>query len=194
MKDTIKKYLEKKSIFKTKTFDCSEIAVCIPICNEYPNFMSVLKTLAISCAVANQQVQVVCCINNKKNCNNEILENNFKMIYELNRISKKENQSEENNSLLKISVLDFTKENSFTEKQGVGWARKIAMDYALANGAKVLACLDADAFVDENYVAQLKRFKDEKKECATMDFYHKRIDDENQNSMQLNSAIQDCKQ
>ena len=173
MKDTIKKYLEKKSIFKTKTFDCSEIAVCIPICNEYPNFMSVLKTLAISCAVANQQVQVVCCINNKKNCNNEILENN---------------------SLLKISVLDFTKENSFTEKQGVGWARKIAMDYALANGAKVLACLDADAFVDENYVAQLKRFKDEKKECATMDFYHKRIDDENQNSMQLNSAIQDCKQ
>ena len=83
MKDTIKKYLEKKSIFKTKTFDCSEIAVCIPIYNEYPNFMSVLKTLAISCAVANQQVQVVCCVNNKKNCNNEILENNFKMIYEL---------------------------------------------------------------------------------------------------------------
>ena len=193
MKDTIKKYLEKKSIFKTKTFDCSEIAVCIPICNEYPNFMSVLKTLAISCAVANQQVQVVCCVNNKKNCNNEILENNFKMIYELNRISKKENQSEENNSLLKISVLDFTKENSFSEKQGVGWARKITMDYALANGAKVLACLDADTFVDENYVAQLKRFKDEKMECATMDFYHKRIDDENlnQNSMQLNSAIQD---
>ena len=195
MKDTIKKYLEKKSIYKTKTFDCSEIAICIPICNEYPFFLSVLKNLAISCAVANQQVCVVCCVNNKINSSEKILQNNQRMIYELNRIANAENNSLEK-TLLKVCVLDFTKENAFTEKQGVGWARKIAMDYALANGAKVLACLDADTFVEENYILQLKYFLENNLDCATMNFIHKRIENfsddnnENKNSIQLNSAIQ----
>ena len=195
MKDTIKKYLEKKSIYKTKTFDCSEIAICIPICNEYPFFLSVLKNLAISCAVANQQVCVVCCVNNKINSSEKILQNNQRMIYELNRIANAENNSLEK-TLLKVCVLDFTKENAFTEKQGVGWARKIAMDYALANGAKVLACLDADTFVEENYILQLKYFLENNLDCATMNFIHKRIENfsddnnENKNSIQLNLAIQ----
>ena len=195
MKDTIKKYLEKKSIYKTKTFDCSEIAICIPICNEYPFFFSVLKNLAISCAVANQQVCVVCCVNNKINSSEKILQNNQRMIYELNRIANAENNSLEK-TLLKVCVLDYTKENAFTEKQGVGWARKIAMDYALVNGAKVLACLDADTLVDENYILQLKYFLENNLDCATMNFIHKRIEsfsddnNENQNSIQLNFAIQ----
>lgn len=195
MKDTIKKYLEKKSIYKNKTFDCSEIAICIPVCNEYPFFLSVLKNLAISCAVANQQVCVICCVNNKINSSEKILQNNQRMIYELNRIANAENNSLEK-TLLKVCVLDYTKENAFTEKQGVGWARKIAMDYALANGAKVLACLDADTFVDENYILQLKYFFKNNLDCGTMNFFHKRIEnfsddiDESKNSIQLNSAIQ----
>ncbi len=195
MKDTIKKYLEKKSIYKNKTFDCSEIAICIPVCNEYPFFLSVLKNLAISCAVANQQVCVICCVNNKINSSEKILQNNQRMIYELNRIANAENNSLEK-TLLKVCVLDYTKKNAFTEKQGVGWARKIAMDYALANGAKVLACLDADTFVDENYILQLKYFFKNNLDCGTMNFFHKRIEnfsddiDESKNSIQLNSAIQ----
>lgn len=197
MKDTIKKYLEKKSIFKNKTFDCSEIAICIPVCNEYPFFLSVLKNLAISCAVANQQVCVICCVNNKINSSEKILQNNQRMIYELNRISNSENNSLEK-TLLKVCILDYTKENAFTEKQGVGWARKITMDYALANGAKVLACLDADTLVDEKYILQLKFFLKNNLDCATMNFYHKRIEsfsedaneEDNQTSTKLNSAIQ----
>lgn len=201
MKDTIKKYLEKKSFYKPEEINFSqnnfsEIAICIPVCNEYPTFMNTLKSISISCAVANTKVHVVCCVNNKINSNEKVLENNFRMIYELNRIKKSENGDSENQSLLQISVLDFTKENAFTEKQGVGWARKIAMDYALANGAKVLACLDADTFVEENYILQLKYFLENNLDCATMNFIHKRIENfsddnnENQNSIQLNSAIQ----
>ena len=152
MKDVVKKYLEKKSFYKPEQINFSqnnfsEIAICIPVCNEYPSFMNTLKSIAISCAVANTKVHVVCCVNNKINSSDEVLENNFRMIYELNRIKKTENSDSENQSLLQISVLDFTKENTFTEKQGVGWARKIAMDYALIHGAKVLACLDADTLV-----------------------------------------------
>lgn len=201
MKDTIKKYLEKKSFYKPDEINFSqnnfsEIAICIPVCNEYPSFMNTLKSIAISCAVANTKVHVVCCVNNKINSSDEVLQNNFRMIYELNRIKKTENSDSENQSLLQISVLDFTKENAFTEKQGVGWARKIAMDYALVNGAKVLASLDADTLVDENYILQLKYFLDKKMNCATMNFFHKRIENfsddnnENQNSSQLNLAIQ----
>ena len=200
MKDTIKKYLEKKSFYKPDEINFSqnnfsEIAICIPVCNEYPFFLSVLKNLAISCAVANQQVCVVCCVNNKINSSEKILQNNQRMIYELNRIANAENNSLEK-TLLKVCVLDFTKENAFTEKQGVGWARKIAMDYALVNGAKVLASLDADTLVDENYILQLKYFLEQKMNCATMNFFHKRIENfsddnnQNQNSIQLNLAIQ----
>lgn len=201
MKDTIKKYLEKKSFYKPDEINFSknnfsEIAICIPVCNEYPTFMNTLKSISISCAVANTKVHVVCCVNNKINSNEKVLENNFRMIYELNRIKKSENDDSENQSLLQISVLDFTKENAFTEKQGVGWARKIAMDYALVNGAKVLASLDADTLVDENYILQLKYFLEQKMNCATMNFFHKRIENfsddnnQNQNSIQLNLAIQ----
>ena len=201
MKDTIKKYLEKKSFYKPDEINFSqnnfsEIAICIPVCNEYPTFMNTLKSISISCAVANTKVHVVCCVNNKINSNEKVLENNFRMIYELNRIKKSENGDSENQSLLQISVLDFTKENAFTEKQGVGWARKIAMDYALVNGAKVLASLDADTLVDENYILQLKYFLEQKMNCTTMNFFHKRIEtfsddnNENQNSIQLNLAIQ----
>lgn len=201
MKDTIKKYLEKKSFYKPGEINFSqnnfsEIAICIPVCNEYPSFMNTLKSISISCAVANTKVHVVCCVNNKINSSDEVLQNNFRMIYELNRIKKTENGDSENQSLLQISVLDFTRENAFTEKQGVGWARKIAMDYALVNGAKVLACLDADTFVDENYILQLKYFLENNLDCATMNFFHKRIENfsddnnENKNSIQLNLAIQ----
>ena len=181
MKDTIKKYLEKKSIYKTKTFDCSEIAICIPICNEYPFFLSVLKNLAISCAVANQQVCIVCCVNNKINSSEKILQNNQRMIYELNRIANAENNSLEK-TLLKVCVLDYTKENTFTEKQGVGWARKIAMDYALANGAKVLACLDADTLVEKNYVEVLYQFLEDAENKGELfgvtDFTHQKAENQ----------------
>ena len=194
MKDTIKKYLEKKSFYKPdeKNFsqnNFSEIAICIPVCNEYPTFMNTLKSISISCAVANTKVHVVCCVNNKINSSDEVLQNNFRMIYELNRIKKTENSDSENQSLLQISVLDFTKENAFTEKQGVGWARKISMDYALVHGAKVLACLDADTLVKENYVSELNRFYQNKMDCATMNFFHPTLDDENKNSEKINSAI-----
>lgn len=200
MKDTIKKYLEKKSFYKPEEINFSqnnfsEIAICIPVCNEYPTFMNTLKSISISCAVANTKVHVVCCVNNKINSSEKILQNNQRMIYELNRIANAENNSLEK-TLLKVCVLDYTKENTFTEKQGVGWARKIAMDYALVNGAKVLASLDADTLVDENYILQLKYFLEQKMNCATMNFFHKRIENfsddnnENQNSIQLNLAIQ----
>ena len=48
MKDTIKKYLEKKSFYKPDEINFSqnnfsEIAICIPVCNEYPTFMNTLK-------------------------------------------------------------------------------------------------------------------------------------------------------
>ena len=194
MKDVVKKYLEKKSFYKPEQINFSqnnfsEIAICIPVCNEYPTFMNTLKSIAISCAVANTKVHVVCCVNNKIISSDEVLQNNFRMIYELNRIKKTENGDSENQSLLQISVLDFTRENAFTEKQGVGWARKISMDYALVHGAKVLACLDADTLVKENYVSELNRFYQNKMDCATMNFFHHMLDDENKNSEKINSAI-----
>ena len=49
MKDVVKKYLEKKSFYKPDELNLSqnnfsEIAICIPVCNEYPSFMNTLKS------------------------------------------------------------------------------------------------------------------------------------------------------
>ena len=46
-----------------------------------------------------------------------------------------------------------------SEKEGVGTARRIGMDYALKNGAEVIACMDADTLVSSEYVCALYDFR-----------------------------------
>lgn len=41
---------------------------------------------------------------------------------------------------------------------GVGWARRYGMDWAVLNGARVIACMDADTTVSRSYVRALHDF------------------------------------
>ncbi|MCR4790641.1 MAG: glycosyltransferase [Treponemataceae bacterium] len=194
MKDTKIKYLKTKSLFcpsdlydekiqsrlcggykVNKSFHrCFPITVCIPAYNEYPNIISTLQSLALSSAVCNVKVQAIICVNNRMDSSIEIKQNNHYLVEMLDRISKNEFFVDENSSCgVKISVIDYTHgENQFEKGYGVGWARKIAMDYALAGGAQVIACLDADTLVSEDYCGELNRFLSEKMDFASMDFIH----------------------
>ncbi|MGP1586782.1 MAG: glycosyltransferase [Treponemataceae bacterium] len=187
MKNTLDKYLRTKSIYCSKNFQSSfSIAVCIPAYNEYPTIIKTLQSLAVSCAVCKVKVHVVICINDRESTTIEVKQNNQYCIQMLKRIAENEFFIDENSiSGIKITVLDYTKkEKQFTGEQGVGMARKIAMDYALSCGAKVIASLDADTLVSQDYCGELKKFLDKKLDFATMDFAHQQA-----SSSQLQEAI-----
>ncbi|MDD7417595.1 MAG: hypothetical protein PUK48_09535 [Spirochaetales bacterium] len=203
MKDTVSKYLKKKSFFSV---NCPQkeggqaeirsdfpfgnkffpIAVCIPAYNEYPNIIHTLQSLAVSSATCGVKVEAVVCVNNRGTSPIETKQNNHYLVEMLHRISQNEFFVDESSTCgVRITVLDFTKnENQFKSGFGVGWARKIAMDYALERGAKVIACLDADTLVSTDYCGELERFRREEMDFATMDFTHQEAE-----SSELQEAI-----
>nr|MCR5698945.1 glycosyltransferase [Treponemataceae bacterium] len=146
----------------------------IPAYNEFPGIIETLQSLSLSSATCKVKVEAVICVNNRDDSPIEIKQNNQYLVEMLHRISQNEFFVEENSTCgVKITVLDFTDgENQFKKGYGVGWARKIAMDYALQGGAEVLACLDADTLVSLDYCGELERFRKEKMDFATMDFIH----------------------
>ena len=150
------------------------IAVCIPAYNEYPNIIKTLQSLALSSAACSVKIHAIICVNNRENSPIEVKQNNHFLVQMLNRIGENEFFVEESSTCgVKITVLDYTDgKNQFSKGFGVGWARKIAMDYALAFGSEVIACLDADTLVSLDYCSELERFRHEKMDFATMDFSH----------------------
>ncbi len=167
MKNTLHKYCEKKAVQKirtvTKSSSVHPISICIPVNNEYPSFFSTLRSLHLSALTYLSRhlvdvvpVSIVCCVNARTSDSELVKENNAKLIYELVRLSASEYKE---HPLLNLIVLDYTSDGYvFDTKQGVGLARKIAMDYAVINGSKVLACLDADTLVSASYIFCLELF------------------------------------
>ena len=129
------------------------------------HFFSTLRSYTFSASVylakragySNTCYNNCVCVNAPQNSDSlTIRENNAKMIYELIRISMSEFSD---HPLFNIIVLDCTSDGSlFSNKEGVGLARKTAMDYAVLHGSDVLACLDADTLVSTSYISCLESF------------------------------------
>ena len=174
MKDTLQKYFQKKSIYSPN--DCvkvrerlqklsgvcsaPQVAVVIPVKNEYPGIKETLTSLSFSAGKAPlsasagrtscNPLHVVCVVNSRENDDGDVKQNNLQMLSFLSSCCYKN---------LFISVIDRTSSGlELPEKEGVGLARKIGMDYALACGAEVIACMDADTLVAENYAEELFSF------------------------------------
>jgi hypothetical protein len=68
------------------------------------------------------------------------------------------------------------------EKQGVGYARKLGMDYAIFFNCKILACLDGDTLVAKNYVETLYQFLEDVENkgelFAVTDFFHQKAENQ----------------
>lgn len=172
MKDIISKYIQTKSYYK-KAEQIENIAICIPIYNEYPTFLRTLTSVTRSALFAQKNVDVICCVNNKTDSPVEVKENNCRLLVELHRLQQSEFLKRNQDNYVKIIILDFsTTENQFQKQQGVGFARKVAMDYALCGGAKLIACLDADTIVDSNYISCLAKMIDKNIQAATLSFSH----------------------
>ena len=182
MKDTLQKYFQKKSIYTPHDCDVcgqlkkfsvvcsvSKVAVVIPIKSEYPGIKDTLISLSVSAVRAKTTLHVVCVVNCHENDNAEIKQNNAQTLSFLNE--------DEKIAGLFISALNLTSEGYYLpEKDGVGYARKAGMDYALACGSNVIACMDADTLVAENYAEELLNFSrnHEKRKFALIPFRHQK--------------------
>ncbi|MBO4705224.1 MAG: glycosyltransferase [Spirochaetaceae bacterium] len=203
MKDTLLKYFQKKSLYSPE--DCTEVrnqlnarlqilfgvcsapqvAVVIPVKNEYPGIKDTLASLSASAGSlyraadslahdtnSRATLHVVCVVNSRENDDGDVKQNNVQMLSSLSACSYEN---------LFVSVIDKTSPgNELSEKEGVGLARKIGMDYALACGAEVIACMDADTLVAENYAEELFRFAQNhgKRSFALVPFRHQKASTE----------------
>lgn len=174
------RYLEKRKtkqsyevISQRGCFSKKIVTVVIPIKNEYPLFLKTLESIYKSALAYNllDFIHVVCVINNRKNDADLIKENNLQSINVLQNFDSQCFLSKISIDIINCVYEDF----AFDENQGVGLARKIGLDYGIEIKSEILACLDADTLVAEDYCKLLFDFWKEnskKNALAVTDFIH----------------------
>ena len=124
-----------------------KLFLCIPAMNEYENIHSFIKS--ISNQKSNFSIHMIFCINQPEAWHydtekNNICQNNAKTADFLHSID-----------YLNITIIDkYSKGNGWVGKQeGVGWARKTAMDYAnnIADSKDIIFCMDVDTYYPPSY-------------------------------------------
>jgi hypothetical protein len=164
MKDTIREYLRKRADLDTWPLAGADTrgidhAVVIPALAEYPALFDTLSDLAGSPREALDRTLVIVVVNNRAepHARAEDLENNRRTLDALER--------REYPPALRLAYVDASRPgHELPEKGGVGWARKIGLDWALAvlyenaepEGA--LISLDADTRVDADYLPAMQAF------------------------------------
>lgn len=143
------------------------LAVVIPAIQEYNNIRKLLSSLAQNDPKYFRHTLITFVINNTAKASEEVTGNNMRSLGLLkNIISKAESDDpvikETLASGLRLALVDASSKGlELPEKDGgVGLARKIGMDLALSafsyNTAKnVIACLDADCTVENNYITSI---------------------------------------
>ncbi len=169
-------YLKRFSLFKPfikeKTFENLEFIIVIPCFNEEIENISKLCKSLEKCDIPGGSVEIIFIINEPKNIKEEISLKNEKVYKFLKEWKKKKDQPEIKWYIIYVKNLN-------PKKFGVGLARKIGFDEAIyrfnslrkENG--IIASLDADCVVKENYVEVImKKFKEKNIDFAHLYFEH----------------------
>ena len=148
-------YFKKKSFIKHADVNSDfPVWVAVPVRQESVFLPVTLESLEKSASSLGKTLAVVCAVNNRASDSEEVKSDNAALFAEL------KSSAAGNYPHLLLLVLDyFSPGHEIPENQGVGYARKLAMDYALVNGAEVIACMDADTSVSENYASSLYEFR-----------------------------------
>lgn len=206
-KDNRHIYLSKRSLLKeeynsgrlselySSHVDQHQISVIIPIKNEFPDFFDTLESLnqswlsffetsfceksaceQVTCK--KEKILVILVVNALKDDSEAMIKNNEKLLLAL-----EESKNQEKYKGLDFFVVNLNPPMGFLpEKQGVGYARKLGMDYAIFFDCKILACLDGDTLVQKNYVETLYQFLDDVEKSgelfAVTDFFHQKAENQ----------------
>lgn len=137
-----------------------EIFVCIPAINEYPLILNTIESLEkarllyeAECLKNKKKAKKICYVinvNNRQSHNDEVKDNNKKLLHELASYDAD-----------RFRAIDCSTVLTMSEKDGAGFARKVALDFAyLSSGGTseaLLCCMDSDTLVDENYFCVLEK-------------------------------------
>ena len=152
----LKKYFNKRSFhglgkpFKKTNKIAYRYIIVIPCYNEFDYIFDTLTSINKQKSNLLEDTLVIIVINNSESDNFNIKENNIKTHQSL---------------IQKIYKYDFISIDCFSSKYqltkdvaGVGYARKIGLDFALEyalNSKSVLCCLDADTLIDDKYLDKI---------------------------------------
>ncbi len=147
----------------------TSLMICIPAINE-PHILGTLESLA-KCEAPLGKVEVIICINAPEGAGGDILSQNALTQQQVE--NWKEWHSPE---FLKVQVMRI--EGLPKKHAGAGWARKIAMDEALARWTVLgvdgpIVCLDADCTVSGDYLVKIEEaFMDPEVKLGHLEFHH----------------------
>jgi len=164
MSDTVKRYLERRAAgrrwpLRVASTDGIGQVVAIPVLAECPALFDTLADLAQNPARETRRTLVICVVNNRPPSHTAPgdAENNRAALARLSAMAAAGG--------LRLGYVDAASPGcELPEKEGVGLARKIGLDWGLqvlyANGAVdgPLISLDADTRVDEGYLGVLRSF------------------------------------
>ena len=143
----------------------------IPVYNEYDYILNTLDSINNNAHNYLCDLLVILVVNNSKNAKKDIINSN----HETYKLIKKQKYIYEH-----ITIDCYSKANALDEKySGVGFARKIGMDYCLEYAKKdsLLCCMDADTLVSEKYFYYINdKFKNKHIQACTVDFLHQNTD------------------
>ena len=173
------KYLKQRAVpFKNWIFPSIKESklfssiITIPSYCESNHIMSTLDSLSQQSNFDLSSLLVLVVINNEKEAALDIVEDNLKTIELIANY-----QCE-----YALEYIDaFSNGNSLPDNlAGVGYSRKIGMDFGLKYSSKetIFHCLDADTIVSKNYLSKIKQiYKNESTKALLVDFKHQ--DNEN---------------
>jgi glycosyltransferase involved in cell wall biosynthesis len=153
-----------------ETFMPFDLAIVVPCYNE-PEIGQTIHSLFKSDSEG-IETAVVVVVNSTTNSPQTVIDQNQNTVSELNLLAKESVAGKQ------LFVLDA---GSFPSKHGgVGWARKIGMDWAVAQynhfgcNEGIIVSLDADSLVEKNYLAAICSYfnANPKKIAATIFFEH----------------------
>lgn len=206
----IDKYLNKSDEIKKWSLSGSiagpyDLAIVIPALAETEHLFLTLESIAKNPPSQLDSTLIICVINNKSPliASREIIENNqesLRLLKKLIGVFDYDYIGQQNESLVKInkSKLDITfidassPDFELSPKSGVGQARKIGLDHGLKciQNDGLLVCLDADSLVEENYLAEIRRFfRNNSFGGASIEFEHQVPEDKHQHSAILSYEI-----
>ena len=165
MKDPVAKYLENRAEPGGRPVAVGELegisqVVAIPILAESAELEAMLASLAENPQEDLQRTLIVCVVNNRKPglVDEDALADNRECLEFLNGLAL--GSDARSLSGLRLACMDASSPGfELGDKEGVGTARKLGLDWGLAvlrragNARGVMVCLDADTWVEPNYLA-----------------------------------------
>ncbi len=183
MSERVSRYLTRKADLESRPLEwarCDRIeqAVVIPVLAERDRLFETLDTLAANPAEDLRKTLVICVVNNRAepDARAQDIADNLDTLARLRA-------RQAGDPRLRLGIVDAASPGrELPSKGGVGLARKIGLDWALAvmheSGAPapLLLSLDADTHVETNYLAAVREHFESRKAWAAVVSYAHRLD------------------